>query len=110
RCARAKFAERDMRDLDRLNDSFDAVICMWQSFGYFDAATNASVLAQMSTRLRPGGRLVLDVYHRGFFEARQGVRTFQSNGIEVTETKRMTGDRLHVSLEYATGERDEFEW
>jgi SAM-dependent methyltransferase len=99
-----------MRQLDRFSDAFDAVLCMWQSFGHFDATTNDDVLAQMTRRLTNGGRLVLDVYHRPCFEQRLGIRSFVCNGAKVTEAKRMSGDRLHVALDYDSGEHDEFEW
>src|SRR5439155_2599682 len=31
--------QSDMRQLGTLAESFDAAICMWQSFGYFDEGT-----------------------------------------------------------------------
>jgi len=68
------FTIHDMTRLDALPGTFDVVICMWQSFGYHDAATNAAVLRQMATHLRPGGRLVLDLYNSNFFESRQSAR------------------------------------
>src|SRR5262245_18749297 len=40
------YLQRDMRNLDGLPGSFDAAVCLWQSFGAFDAETNANVLAQ----------------------------------------------------------------
>jgi SAM-dependent methyltransferase len=49
-----------------------------QGFGYFDDKTNANVLRQMAERLRPRGRLVLDFYHRGFFEGKDGERVLES--------------------------------
>ena len=66
------FRVLDMTMLDTLPDVFDAVVCMWQSFGYFGQATNADVLTQICRHLRPGGRVVLDIYNRAFFEQRQG--------------------------------------
>jgi hypothetical protein len=54
--------------------------CVWQSFGYGDAATNTEVLRQMAAHLRPGGRLVLDTYNRDFFETSQGVRETTQRG------------------------------
>ena len=68
----ATFRALDLRDLGSLPGRFDAVVSLWQSFGYFDAATNADVLRQAGDRLRPGGRLLLDLYHRDFFARRQG--------------------------------------
>jgi SAM-dependent methyltransferase len=105
------YLQRDMRNLDGLPGSFDAAVCLWQSFGAFDAATNADVLAQISRKLKPNGRFILDIYYRDFFERNQGVRSFERGGAFVTETKRMDGDRLMVRLDYeARGEADEFEW
>src|SRR5262245_25632504 len=81
------YLQRDMRDLGGLLGAFDAAVCLWQSFGYFDAATNEQVLKQIGRKLRPGGRLVLDIYHREFFERNQGARRFERGGATVTETK-----------------------
>jgi len=65
----ARFVRLDVRELDSLDEEFDAVISLGQTFGLFDADTNASVLAAMRDRLRPGGRIVLDVFDRRFVEA-----------------------------------------
>jgi SAM-dependent methyltransferase len=94
------YVQHDMRRLEELPDTFDGIICLWQSFGYFDAATNVDILRQISAKLRPGGRLVLDIYHRGFFERNQGVHSFERAGQMIGETKRMDGDRLTVMLDY----------
>ena len=51
--------QRDMRDLP-WDGSFDAVVCWWGSFGYFDEASNASFLEATARVLKPGGRLVLE--------------------------------------------------
>lgn len=69
---RVTFLRADMRDLRAVPAGGDAVICMWQSFGYFDADQNLAVLHGIRDLLRPRGRLVLDIYHRDFFEAHQG--------------------------------------
>ena len=45
RAAGVDVRELDMRRLGDLPKKFDAVICMWASFGWFDDATNADVLA-----------------------------------------------------------------
>jgi SAM-dependent methyltransferase len=109
--AQVIYLQRDMRNLDGLPGSFDAAVCLWQSFGAFDAATNADVLGQISRKFKPNGRLILDIYHREFFERNQGTRGFERGGSAVTETKLMDGDRLMVRLDYeGRGEADEFEW
>ncbi len=79
---------------------------MWASFGYFDAPSNRRVLAGFADRVRAGGRVLLDVYDRRFFEARQGSRT--NRGVEERTTVR--GDRLRAELRYPDGSRDAYEW
>ena len=51
----------DFRGLPFQNQSFDSVLMLFSSFGYFDDDTNAAVLAEIRRILKPGGRLVLDL-------------------------------------------------
>lgn len=108
---RVVYRQLDMRHLAELAGSFDAAFCLWQSFGYFDEATNIDILEQISGQLKPQGRLILDVYHRGFFEKHQGRHTFERSGLKITETKFMSGHRLTVRLDYDHLDApDRFEW
>ncbi len=51
------------------------------------------------------------MYHREFFEQHQGTQTFERDGAHVTESKRMTGNRLTVELEYEDRRgADTFQW
>lgn len=110
-CRLCGFIAADMNAIPFKSASFDAVICFWQSFGYFDDDANCDVLRQIHSILRPGGRLLLDVYHRGFFANHLGVRDFERNGRRITESKRMAGDRLFVDLTYdGCAESDRFDW
>lgn len=105
------FLQADMRDLEPVGRGFDAVICMWQSFGYFDAAENRRVLGQVAHALRTGGRLVLDIYDRRFFERHQGERVIERDGERIQERSLLEDGRLFVQLRYeASGEIDEFDW
>lgn len=107
----ATFRTLDLRDLGALPGRFDVVVSLWQSFGYFDAATNAGILRQAGDRLRPGGRLLLDLYHRDFFERRQGSQEQPIGEVTVRTTRRMEGNRLSVDLDYGPGRpADRFEW
>jgi SAM-dependent methyltransferase len=52
-------------DLRRLptDGPFDAVLCWFNSFGYFVDAEDRAVLAEFHRVLRPGGRLLVDGLH-----------------------------------------------
>lgn len=56
----------DMRSLPFRAESFDAVICLWNSFGYFDEVGNEQVLREVSRLLVPDGRFLLDTANRDF--------------------------------------------
>ena len=51
--------QRDMRELPWRGE-FDAAICFWSSFGYFDEQGNADFLRGISRALKPGGLFLLD--------------------------------------------------
>jgi SAM-dependent methyltransferase len=105
------YLKQDMRQLAEVPGTFDALVCLWQSFGYFEAASNLDILKQMRAKLNPRGRLVLDIYHRGFFEQHLGQQRVERDGHTIIETKTMAGDRLRVALEYGRDyPADVFEW
>jgi SAM-dependent methyltransferase len=104
------FHVQDARALHHIDGPFDGVTCLWSSYGYYDDEMNASILRRMTSLLRPGGRLVLDVYHRGFFEAHQGERAVERAGRRLTENKAVDGDVLTVQLRYDDGGEDTFRW
>lgn len=107
----ARYIEGDMRKLSLLPTPFDAVLCLWQSFGYFDDTTNADIIRQISSLLRPAGRFILDIYHRQFFEEHQGSQQFERDDMLISETKTIRDGRLSVELAYGgTMPADRFEW
>jgi SAM-dependent methyltransferase len=104
------YERADVRDWRPETGSFDAVIVMAQSFGYFDAAANFAVLQRLAGALRSGGRLVLDLWNPRFFAVLQGVREFVLPQGVVRETKHVAGERLEVTLDYPCGSSEEFSW
>ncbi|HYH13413.1 MAG TPA: class I SAM-dependent methyltransferase [Thermomicrobiales bacterium] len=108
---RTTFLVHDMTMIRALPGPFEGIICMWQSFGYHDADTNADILRQMARCLVPGGKVVLDLYNRDFFGTRQGERTTIQEGVEIVTRQRLDGDRLIVDLDYRDhDERETFDW
>jgi SAM-dependent methyltransferase len=100
----------DIRDFQPDAGAFDAAIVMSQTFGHFDPETNRDLLRRLADGVRPGGRLVLDVWSPEFFAAHQGPRQFETAGGTVRERKYVSDGRLFVHLDYPDGAYDDFEW
>lgn len=92
------YIQDDMRQFPQLALSADTVLCLWQSFGFFDAPTNQAILSSIVAILPLNGRCILDIYHHDFFAAHQGTRTFLLGGSQITETKQVVNRRLRVTL------------
>lgn len=91
----------DMRHVSKAVGTFDAVINMWQSFSYFDEETNQDLLRQICRQLTPGGRFIIDMYNREYFESHQGHSRQEINGIIVESNGYMQGKRWHSALSYS---------
>jgi SAM-dependent methyltransferase len=100
----------DIRDYRPEPDAYDVAIVMGQSFGYFDVRTNRDVLARLTSGVRRGGGVFLDLWNPEFFAAHQGQHELNTHNGTVRETKRVDGDRLFVHLVYPDGEDEQFEW
>lgn len=105
----------EVRHLGELSGAFDAVISMWQSLCYFEEATNVALLHSIAEILTPGGRFVVDLYNRDYFEQHQGETEQQIAGVTVTSQGYLQGDRWHSVLSYQSLEQgdlggDHMEW
>lgn len=90
----------DMREIGALPGTFDGIINMWQSLAFFDEATNADVLRQVRSKMTPGGRFIVDIYNRAFFERNQGQKRQEIDGTIVETDGYMEGVRWHSVLTY----------
>ena len=57
--ARLRFVRGDMRRI-AYRAEFDAVVCLFTSFGYFSERENVHTLGKMARALGPGGRILID--------------------------------------------------
>ena len=61
----------DQQYVGRMDWQFDAAIVLWNSLGFVDRSTDLSTLTGLAKVVRPGGKLILDLYHPGWLEQNQ---------------------------------------
>lgn len=105
------FRTLDMFDLAALEETFDGLLCLWHSFGYGSSEQNIALLADMRALLRPGGRLLIDIYNAEAAAQLPKQEREERAGRSVQTTRTWRGSRLRIELEYSdTQLRDVYEW
>jgi SAM-dependent methyltransferase len=101
-----EYVAGDMRNLP-WTSRFDRVLIWFLSFGYFDDAANLRVLAECRRALRPGGRLVLDLYNLSEYLRALPTKSRPSIGItsQVGDDLMVFSTRYDVTGGCITGER-----
>lgn len=106
-----EFRQIDLFELSAVSRTFDAVLCLWQSFGYGSPDENQRVLAEMRGLVRPGGRILLDIYNADAAARLQSAATEERGGRVIRTRRSWNGRRLCVELEYSdSDEIDRHEW
>lgn len=105
------FRKLDIFELGSMTQTFDGVLSLWQSFGYGDSEQNRRVLLDIQHILRPGGRMVLDIYNADAVTLLPSRSTEERSGRTVRTRRTLAGRRCHVELEYSdSNETDRHEW
>jgi SAM-dependent methyltransferase len=99
----ARFLPIDQRNLAEVGGPFDAAAILWQSFGHFNPATNDQILADLAKLLRPGGRLLLDLFHPEALIAERGVPKASPRAEGVVITNIVSNGRLESRIQYPDG-------
>jgi SAM-dependent methyltransferase len=82
---RINFLHKDIRDIG-FEGTFDAVVCVGTTFGFFDDEQNREVLGRLANALKPGGRLLLEVVNRDHVLSSQpNLVWFEGDGCVVME-------------------------
>ena len=74
------FRRLDMRNLNGIKETFDIVMCLFTTFGYFSDETNVDVLRKMKNHLSSEGVCLVEVIDRDTL-----LTQFESVGIETTD-------------------------
>lgn len=68
RGARAQFVEQDLRTLELAGGPWDGALCLFDALGYLlDNAAILEALRRVRAHVRPGGALVLELWHAAAF-------------------------------------------
>lgn len=82
---RINFLHKDIRDIG-FEGTFDAIVCVGTTFGFFDDEQNRGVITRLAHALKPGGRLLLEVVNRDFVITSQpNLVWFEGEGCVVME-------------------------
>jgi SAM-dependent methyltransferase len=77
--ATIRFEQGDMREL-AYEGTFDALLLLSGSFGFFDDATNRDVLSRMARSLKASGQVLIDVFDPAQMVVRPPQRTWSHYG------------------------------
>ena len=94
----------DQRHIGRLRWTFDVAIVLWNSLGFGSAATDRTTLCGLHRVLRPGGRLLLDLYHPGWLAANEHAGTSEGRGALIDRW--LEDGRSCHEIRYADGSVD----
>ena len=100
-----EYARADMRDL-RFEREFDAAICLWGSFGYFDHEGNLAQASSVARALRQGGRFLLDALsHEAITSGFREHEHYEVGETTVVEERswNATGERIETTWTFLRG-------
>ena len=94
----APYVRADMRELPFADESFDLVVNLFTSFGYFeDDREHARVLARVRDAMKPGGTFVIDFLNAS--QVRRNLVPYDErveNGITIEQSRTITTDDRFV--------------
>lgn len=85
-----RWLQGDMRNVP-LNESFDAVVNLFTSFGYFESdEENGRVIHEINRLLKPGGKFIIDFLNAAFVQERLVPESHRAEyGLDIYESRRI---------------------
>ncbi len=78
-----RFVGLDAKHVGRLPWTFDAAISLWNSIGFGSHDEDVETFAGLAQVLRPGGRLMLDLYHPDWLAANEQASVVDARGATI---------------------------
>lgn len=104
----AEFLQLDQRRVEDLPGPFDLALILWHSIGYASRAEDEQTIHAIARVLRPGGILVLDLFHPEWL-AMHGRRDYHDER-GATINRHVRDDRCINRIEYVGGGVDSIEF
>jgi SAM-dependent methyltransferase len=109
RAPAARFVGLDQQHIGRMRWTFDGAVLLWNSLGFVGRGADLETLSGMARALRPGGKVVLDLYHPDWL--RQNDRHGEPDergGVRVQRW--MRGSRCFHTIRYDNGRVDDIQF
>lgn len=102
------YVQGDMRELPFSSDSFDVVLNLFTSFGYFaEDHENERVLREIARVLVPNGRFFIDFLNREHVRQHLIPRSErEENGLTIREERQVDGDYVKKTITITEGDHE----
>jgi hypothetical protein len=101
-------AYRRLLDVGALRWRFDGALVLWNSLGFVGRDADLGTLRGLASVLRPGGRVVLDLYHPDWLARHERSGERDERGASVRRWLR--GGRLFHEIRYDGGRVDDIQF
>jgi SAM-dependent methyltransferase len=107
-CEGATYVALDQRYVGHLRWTFDVAVVLWNSFGFLSRENDGETLHGLARVVRPGGRLLLDLYHPDWLSANPQSETVHERG--ATINRWVQDGRCFHRIRYRDGSSDAIEF
>jgi SAM-dependent methyltransferase len=104
----ARYVALDQLHIGRMRWEFDGALFMWNSLGFVGRGADLETLAGVARVLRPGGKVVFDLYHPDWL--RQNERSGEADRGAVSVRRWMRGSRCFHEIRYDSGRVDDIQF
>ena len=104
-----RYVALDQRHIGHLRWVFDGALFLWNSLGFAGRGTDLETLAGVAAALRPGGKVVFDLYHPDWLQKND--RSGGPDDRGAASIRRWTRDgRCFHEIRYASGQVDDIQF
>jgi SAM-dependent methyltransferase len=107
-CPTVTYVALDQRYIGHLCWTFDVAVVLWNSFGFLSRENDVDTLRGLAAVVRPGGRLLLDLYHPDWLSANPQSGTVHERGARIDRW--VENGRCFHQIRYPDGTSDEIEF